>query len=128
MSGRNNYPPVVGGFIEGLLAPIIELVIDVFVTGLNSISSAAGAANVFWFIVLFSIIDLLRNVIACSLHTQFAIGNIFGNIFGIFLFYEAIGAVSSEAANYSLPLTIILAISLITGVFITVWRDIGNQS
>ena len=123
-----NYPPIVGGFIEGLLAPFIELIIVVFATAVNSISSASGAINMLWFFALFSIIDLLRNVLLCWLFTQFAKGNVIGNILGIFLFYEAINSVSPEAANYSLALTIILTFSLITGVFITAWRYIGDQN
>ena len=128
MSGSRIYPPIVGGFVEGLFAPIIELIIAVFVTALNSISSATGAPTVFWFIVLFSIMDLLRNAIACFFRARFAIGSVFGNILGIFLFYEVINMVSPEATNYSLSLVIILTISLMAGAFITAWRCVGKES
>lgn len=125
---KNEYPPIVAGFIEGLLAPVFELIIDVFITALNSVSSATGAPNFLWFIALFSIIDIVRNIIVCLSHSQFAIGNVIGNILGIVLFYGAISSVSQEAANSSLLLTIILTVSLIIGIVLTIWRNIRINS
>jgi hypothetical protein len=128
MSRGSKTPPIVLGFAEGLIAPVVELVIGVWVTALTAIGSAMGTPNVTGFIALFSIVDVLRNIIACLLHTQFAIGNVIGNIFGIFLFYGSISSLSSEAANSSLLLTIILTISLIVGVCITIWRSRNSDS
>jgi hypothetical protein len=128
MSRGNNYPPIVAGFIEGLFAPVVELVVGVIITSLTAASSAMGALNMTGLIALISIVDILRNILSCLLHTQFAIGNVMGNIFGIVFFYGAISYVSSEAANSSLLLTIILAISLLVGVVITIWRRSEESS
>jgi hypothetical protein len=127
METRINYPPIIEGFTEGLFAPLFELIVDVFVTALNSISSATGASSMVWFIALFSIMDVLRNAVVCYFHSQFAIGNVFGNILGILLFYGAIKTVSPEAATSSLLLTIILVISLIIGIFVTAWRAASTE-
>ena len=117
-----DYQRIVSGFIEGLLAPVLELIFGVLVTALNSISPATGASSMVWFIALFAIIDILRNVVACYFRAKFALGNVFGDILGILLLYWAIKKVSPEASTSSLPLTIILIISLIMGVFVGSWR------
>jgi len=122
MSRSIGYPRIVSGFIEGLLSPVLELIFGVFVTALNSISSSAAASSMVGFIALFSVMDVLRNVLACYFHSQFAIGNVLGNVLGILLFYGAIKTISPEAATSSLPLTIILIISLIMGIFVASWR------
>jgi hypothetical protein len=126
MSNGTNTPPIIAGFIEGLLAPVVELIIAVMVTALNAVNSATGSPDITWFIALFSIMEILRSIFACILHTEFAIGNVIGNVFGIIIFYGAVSTISSEAANSSLLLTIILIISLILGIFLTIWRNRDN--
>jgi hypothetical protein len=120
---NSDSPPIVAGFIEGLFAPVFELIFAVFATALNSVSTVTGAPNMGLFFAVFGILDLTRSVLACLAHTQFAIGNVIGNFFGIWLFYGAIKDVSQEAANSSFLLTVILAISLIIGFAITIWRN-----
>jgi hypothetical protein len=123
----SDYPPIVAGFVEGLLAPIFELVFCVLVTALNAVSSATGSPNLALFVALLSIMDIVRNIALGLSHSQFAIGNAVGNVFGLFLFYGAISSVSNEAANNSLLLTVILVVSLVIGIVITFWgRD--NQT
>lgn len=128
MSRGNDYPPIVAGFIEGSFAPVVELVVGVMITSLTAVSSAMGAPNMVGLIALVSIVDILRNTLSRLLHTQFAMENVIGNIFGIVFFYSAIGYVSPEAANSSLLLTMILAISLLVGVIITIWRRSKESS
>jgi uncharacterized membrane protein YdjX (TVP38/TMEM64 family) len=87
-----------------------------------------GSPNLSGFIVLISIVDFVRNILLGLSASQFALGNLIGNIFGIVLFYGLISSVSSEAANYSLLLTIILAISWGVGAYLWLLRRRNNDS
>jgi hypothetical protein len=128
MSKGSNTPPIVAGFIEGLLAPLSELLIGIIITALNAVNSAMGSPNLSGFIALISIVDFVRNILLGLSASQFALGNLIGNIFGIVLFYGLISSVSSEAANYSMLLTIILAISWGVGAYLWLLRRRNNDS
>jgi hypothetical protein len=126
----NRTPAFIVGFGEGLFAPIVELLVGVLIGATllvsDTVSSATGAANISNNIALtFTIIasvDILRNIIISFSHSQFAVGNIAGNICGLFLFYGSISVISPESVNSSIFWTIIMLISLIIGIFITVWK------
>lgn len=126
----NRTPAIFVGFGEGFLAPIVELVVGVLIGATllvsETVSSATGTANIpnnigLTFTIIASV-DIIRNIIISFSHSQFAIGNIAGNICGLFLFYGSISVVSPESANSSVFWTIIMLISLIIGVFLTVWK------
>jgi hypothetical protein len=126
----NRTPAIIVGFGEGFFAPIVELLVGVLIGATllvsDTVSSATGAANISNNIALtFTIIasvDILRNIIISFSHSQFAVGNIAGNICGLFLFYGSISVISPESVNSSIFWTIIMLISLIIGIFITVWK------
>jgi hypothetical protein len=127
MSRGSNTPPIVAGFIEGLLAPLVELVSGVMVTALNAVGSAMGSTNLSGFVALISIADFVRNILLGLSASQFALGNLIGNILGIVLFYGSINSVSSEAANYSLLLAVILTISWVVGACLWLLRRRNNE-
>lgn len=123
-------PAIITGFTEGLLAPVVELIMGFMVGAMllvsDAVSSIAGMPNpsnslnlIFTAIVL---VDFLRNILVSLSHNQFAIGNVAGNIFGLFLFYGAIASVSPESANSSLIWTIAMLFSLIVGIALTIWK------
>lgn len=124
---RNNTPLFIVGLGEGLVAPIVELLISGLVTAINAISSATGIPSFTWFIALFLLIDLARNILGCLWHTQYAIGHIIGSIFGIILCYGTVSLVNKEIANSSLLTTAILTISLAIGVVIAFLRWKNNR-
>lgn len=116
---NSDAPPIVAGFFEGLFAPVLEVIFDVILTAFSKVSSTTGAWIVLFAVLLF-VMDIVRNVLLGLKHNQFAIGNLAGNICGLFLFYGTISSISSEAANNSILLTAILASSLVIGIIIYV--------
>lgn len=130
MTERGSVPRFVGGLIEGFFAPVVELVVGVLIgasiTISDTMSSATGTQNVSPNISLIftviAVVDILRNIISCLFHTQWAIGNVIGNIFGLFVFYNAISFVSPESADSALFWTIVMTASLVIGVVITIWQ------
>jgi hypothetical protein len=115
-------PLIAVGFSEGLVAPIVELVISALATAVSAVSSATGSPNLMWFFVVFATMDLLRNVVGCLLHTQYAIGHVAGSLIGIVICYSSISLINSEIANSSLTTTIILTLCLTVGVVIALLR------
>jgi len=123
-------PVIVTGFIEGLFAPVSELILSVFITTgylfLDIMRSGIGASNIFNIMSLtfglIILIDFIRNIIIALMANQFAIGNIIGNFFGLFIFYGAISAASPESAYTSVFGTTIMSLSLIIGIIIKWWR------
>ena len=96
--------------------------------GLRSTTGGPSASN--YLALIFTIIvtvDILRNIISSLSHTQFAVGNVIGNIFGLFVFYGAISVVSPESANSSLFWTIVMFVSLIVGILLTLWKVKSEQ-
>jgi len=128
-------PAIILGFVEGFLAPVFELVIGILIGASllvsSSMSSATGTPSLSNYIsLIFTIIagvDILRNIFASLMHTQFAIGNVVGNVFGLFIFYGAIHVVSPESANSSMFWTIVMLFSLIIGICLTVWKARSEQ-
>lgn len=130
MNLSNRPPAIIAGFTEGLFAPVVELVVGFMIGAVllvsDTMSSATGTPNMsnslnLVFIVI-SIVDILRNIFVSLSHSQFALGNVAGNVVGLFIFYGAISTVSPESANSSLLWTIVLLISLIVGIALTVWK------
>ena len=132
----NRTPAMFAGFVEGLFAPVIELVVGVLISATLFISDAMSSAsgtpsmsnNIALAFTLIATVDIIRNLIISYTHSQFALGNIIGNICGLFLFYGAINAVSPESANSSLLWTIVMLASLILGIFVTIWKAYHEQS
>lgn len=128
-------PAIILGFAEGFLAPVIELVVGIMIGATllisDTMSSTTGTSSLSNYITLiFTIIacvDILRNIIISLSHTQFAIGNVAGNIVGLFIFYGAIHVVSLESANSSLFWTIVMLLSLIIGTCLTTWKARREQ-
>lgn len=87
MPRNNKEPPIIAGFIEGLLAPVFELLFCVVITALNAVSSTMGSPNLLGFVALLSIIDVVRNIGLGLSKSQFATGHLIGSIFGILLFF-----------------------------------------
>lgn len=105
---RGKTPIIIVGFGEGLVSPVIELLISGLITAFSAVSSATGAPNLTWFFVVFATIDLLRNIAGCLLHTQYAIGHVVGSIFGIAICYSSINLINREVASSSLLTTLVM--------------------
>ncbi len=126
----SNQTPILAGFVEGLFAPVIELVVGVMIGAVlfvsDTMSSVAGTPSMSNTIALtftlIAIVDIIRNIVVSFLHSQFAIGNVAGNILGLFIFYSAISTVSPESANSSVFWTAIMLVSLIIGIVATAWK------
>jgi hypothetical protein len=122
MARSRETSPYIVGFFEGLLSPVLELVIgtmiSAMITAVNTLSTATGAPNLSWAIGLASLFDFLRNILSNYAHPELATGNVVGNIFGLFLFYSAISQVSSGDANSIVLSVIILTTSWIVGVYV----------
>lgn len=129
-------PAIVAGFAEGFLAPVVELLAGILIGASllisDTMSSATGTPslsnNLTLIFTIIACVDILRNIFVSFSHTQFAIGNVAGNVFGLFVFYGAIGVVSPESANSSLFWTIVMLVSLIIGIIVTVWKTGSEQS
>lgn len=134
MAENNAYSTIVGGFFEGLLAPILELIIALIVAGFmttfESLQSITGASTVVLsyseYIALIGLIDILRNVLFNVLHPGIATGNVLGSICGIFLFYSVIVSASPDAAGSVLITTVILFVSWLLGVYVWYKKTINN--
>ena len=119
---ENKKPFIIVGLGEGLIAPIVELLISGLITAANTISSATGCPNLTLFFVLFALMDLVRNIVGCLLHTQYAIAHVIGSIFGIAICYSTISLVNTKVANSSLLTTAILTVSLAIRAIIGLFR------
>lgn len=125
-----SYPPIIAGFLEGLVAPVVELVvvsiISAFIRAANSIN--APSTPLWLLLVGFLLVDYVRNVIVGLVGGSFAIGSLAGNILGLILFYNVVSVVSQEAATDSLLLTIALGGSLVLGAVLAAMEDRGNDN
>lgn len=121
---ENRTPPIIAGFIEGLMLPVVELMLTVlFLAGIKVVETANEDSSflILTFIIL-GIADFARNILIGISTNQFATGSFIGNVFGLILFYSAISSVSQEAATQSVLLTIVLGISLGVGVYLRYFR------
>lgn len=125
-----NTPPIIAGFVEGLLAPVSELIAAVLLTAGFQISQTTGGSSSFLALgaAIFLAIDFIRNIALGLSHSQFAIGSVAGNIFGIWIFYTAVASISQDAATESLLLTLALVISFIVGLVLLAHSYISNSS
>ncbi len=127
---RSTPSPFIAGFAEGFFSPVLELVFGILIGAALTVgeeaSSATGTLNPLPnFTLIFtvvSVIDIIRNIGSSLAHSSLAMGNVVGNIFGLFIFYGAISAVSQESATSSVFWTAIMAISLVAGIILTVWK------
>jgi flagellar biosynthesis protein FliR len=126
--GRGKTPLIIVGFGEGLVGPVVELMISGLITAVVAVSSATGAPNMTWFFGLFATADLVRNIVGCILHTQYAIGHVAGSIFGIAICYGGISLINKEVADSSLLTVVILTVSLVIGIIVGVLRWKGKAS
>lgn len=112
-------PPIVAGFIEGLVLPLVELVFSVFILASTQLVESLDGDPTF-VILLFlmvGIADFTRNIVIGLRFNQFAIGNLIGSFFGLWLFYSLVATVSEEAASHAVWLTVVLAASLGAGIY-----------
>ena len=113
----------VSGIVEGMVAPLLELLSSLLFSASLKVSESASGPT--WYlgtiVVIVIIADFVRNVLLGVSRSQFALGNIFGNIAGLFIFFGVINSISKEAASESLLLTIALIASYGLGVYIY-WR------
>jgi hypothetical protein len=121
--GRNDTPPIVAGFIEGLLAPILELFSALILSAAQSSSTSFFSTGIIASDALvLLLVDFTRNVIIGSSRSQFAVGNIVGNVFGLLIFGGVVLQDSGEAIVESVFLTAALLVSFLLSVYLTL-RD-----
>ncbi len=120
-----DYPPIILGFIEGLMAPILEVLIVMLLLVGSLIQQATNvnSPNIPLMASIFLIVDFVRNIIIGLSRSQFAVGNAIGNFLGLWLFLGVIGSVSPEAATNS----ILLAVALFFSLGISVYLYIRNE-
>jgi hypothetical protein len=111
-------PAFIAGFVEGLLAPVFELVVVVILSAFAQAGQglSTGAPPFYLFLALLFIIDLVRSVAIGLSHSEFAVGNVIGNVFGIYIFYSSLSTVSAQAANDSLIFTVAMVVSFVLGL------------
>ena len=119
MSNRGD-PPFIVGLGQGIVAPLLELVASVILSASFKISENLGGSPWYLFaiVAIVVIVDFVRNILLGLSHSEFALGNLIGNIIGIILFYAAISSISQEAATQSILLLVALVGSYIVGVIL----------
>jgi hypothetical protein len=63
------------------------------------------------------VIDFARNILIGLSHSQFALGNVVGNILGIIIFFPALSNTSPAVAGHSVLLAIALVASYGIGIY-----------
>ncbi len=119
MSARD--PPVLVGFGQGLVAPLLELIASVLIsTSLKTAETINASSSMYMYAItgIVILIDFVRNILLGLSRSEFALGNLIGNIIGIIIFYAAIASISQEAATQSILLTITLGVSYAVGLYL----------
>ncbi len=131
---RDTDSPLIKELISGFFNPVIELCIGTMIGALiivgESLASSTGAPNLLsnipLILTLTSIVDYVKDIYRAFKHTELAVGNVIGNVLGLFIFYGAINAASPESAIASLIWIIVMIISLFVRCIIAVWQKGHN--
>ena len=108
------------GLGQGIVAPLFELIGSIMISAsLKAAESVEGTSGyITSMIVIVTLADFARNILLGFSRTQFALGNLVGNIIGLILFFGAISSISQDAAAESLLLAIALIVSYALGLYI----------
>lgn len=122
--GQSDTPPIIGGFIVGLLAPVFELIGSLMWSAFRSAAPDIwGTGILLSGAVIIVVVDLFRNVIIGLSRSEFAVGNVFGSIIGLILFGGVIFQDSGEAFFESVLLTLALTGSFVLSLYLTFFSD-----